>query len=216
MNREDPEIELTADNTITPRVISRPRPEQPVQVVGKVGGGPPQPPVFLHLDAVATILASLPEGKPVEAGGLLVGYNCTDANGSYLLVTDAIPAALAEGQRLSLTFTHEAWHQMLEHKQCQYADELIVGWYHTHPGLGVFLSGQDLFIHQYFFADSMQVALVIDPAEFTWGLFYWRNEELVAATAYYIYGQADNTYEALDSLLGEYTANWEIAGRSHE
>ncbi len=216
MNDKDPEIKLSEQSVTRDHTTSRPRPNQPVEVVGKVGGVAAGLPVFMHLDTVATILSSLPEGEPLEAGGLLVGYNCADTNGSYLLVTDAISAALAESQRLSLTFTHQAWDQMLEHKQRKYPDELIVGWYHTHPGLGVFLSGQDLFIHQHFFADSMQVALVIDPAQFTWGLFYWRNEELVAATTYYIYGQADNTYEALDRLLGEYTVNWEIAGRLHE
>jgi len=216
MSREEPEIELVADSQTEPRIISRPRPQHPVAVVGKIGAAPPAPPTFLHLDAVATIMASLPEGRLVEAGGLLVGYNCADADGRYLLVIDAIPATLAAGQRLSLTFTHEAWDQMLDRKQHEYPDEQIVGWYHSHPGLGVFLSGRDLFIHQHFFADTMQIALVIDPADFTWGLFCWRNKELVAATAYYIYGQADNTYEALDRLLGKYRANWQITRRPYE
>ena len=216
MNDEDLEIELAKENAPGEQPMSRLRPDQPVEVVGKVGTVPAGLSVFVHLDTMASILSALPSDKPIEAGGLLIGYNCVDVQGKYLLITDAIPATLAEGQRLCLTFTHQAWDQMLTHKHREFPGELIVGWYHTHPGLGVFLSGPDLFIHQHFFSDPMQVALVIDPAQFTWGLFYWRNEELVAATTYYIYGQADNTYEALDRLLGEYTANWEIAGRLHE
>ncbi len=209
MNHEDAEMELTADSIITQRVIARPRPHRPVQAGGKVGAVPDAP-LFLHLDAVTTILDSLAREEPVEAGGLLVGHSCTDSSGPYLLITQAIPATLARGERLCLTFTHEAWNQMLDRKQKEYSEELIVGWYHTHPGLGVFLSGRDLFIHQHFFTDAMQVALVIDPADFTWGLFYWQNDELVAANGYYIYGRSDQTYQALAELLTEYGVSWGI------
>lgn len=211
MNREDPEIELTPDTASERRVISRPRPQQPVQVVGE---SPSPRPIFLHLDAVARILASLPRGDLVEAGGLLVGYGCRDARGLYLLIEEAIPATSAQGQRLSVTFTHQAWEEMLARKQSEYPAHRIVGWYHTHPNLGVFLSERDLFIHQHFFADSMHIALVIDPADFTWGLFYWQNNDLVAATGYYIYGQGDKTYQALAELLTQYGAKWQL--RTHE
>lgn len=210
MDQEQPEIELTTDTTGEQSIISRPRPQQPVQVVGEVGESPGQRPIFLHLDAVVTILASLPTGEPVEAGGLLIGYNCADAHGHYLLVEEAIPATLAQGRRLSLTFTHQAWEEMLARKQSEYPAQRIVGWYHTHPGLGVFLSGHDLFIHQHFFADSTHVALVIDPADFTWGLFYWQNSDLVAASGYFIYGREDNTYQTLTELLARYSAHWEL------
>jgi len=33
----------------------------------------------------------------------------------------------------------------------QFADKKIVGWYHSHPGFGIFLSEYDLFIHRNFF-----------------------------------------------------------------
>ena len=210
MNGEDLEIELTEESTPGERPISRPRPEQPVTVVGKVGEAPTGLPVFVHLDTVASILSALPAHKPVEAGGLLVGYNCADAQGSYLLITDAIPASLAEGQRLCLTFTHQAWDKMLARKQREHPDELIVGWYHTHPGLGVFLSRPDLFIHQHFFADRMQVAIVVDPFDFTWGVFCWQDEGLVAASGYYICGQVNRTYQVLVEILTKYRVSWPL------
>ncbi|MBI4778022.1 hypothetical protein HY792_03780, partial [Candidatus Desantisbacteria bacterium] len=40
----------------------------------------------------------------------------------------------------------------------------VVGWYHTHPGLGLFMSHYDSFIHNNFFSLSCQIALVVDPA----------------------------------------------------
>ena len=39
----------------------------------------------------------------------------------------------------------------------------IVGWWHSHPGFGCFLSTTDLKTQEFFFPESYQVALVIDP-----------------------------------------------------
>jgi proteasome lid subunit RPN8/RPN11 len=49
----------------------------------------------------------------------------------------------------------------------------MVGWYHTHPGFGIFLSGMDLFIHQNFFTQIWHVAYVLDPRARTSGFFCW-------------------------------------------
>jgi proteasome lid subunit RPN8/RPN11 len=39
----------------------------------------------------------------------------------------------------------------------------IVGWWHSHPGFGCFLSRTDLHTQEFFFPESYQVALVVDP-----------------------------------------------------
>jgi len=39
----------------------------------------------------------------------------------------------------------------------------ILGWFHSHPDFGCFLSTTDLKTQQYFFPESYQVALVVDP-----------------------------------------------------
>ncbi|MFX1502433.1 MAG: Mov34/MPN/PAD-1 family protein [Promethearchaeota archaeon] len=41
----------------------------------------------------------------------------------------------------------------------------IVGWWHSHPGFGCFLSATDVKTQKYFFPESYQVALVIDPVD---------------------------------------------------
>ena len=53
----------------------------------------------------------------------------------------------------------------------------MVGWYHTHPGWGVFLSGMDLFICNNFFNRPLDVALVIDPCAGDRGWFQWSTDE---------------------------------------
>ena len=42
-------------------------------------------------------------------------------------------------------------------------DIRIIGWWHSHPNFGCFLSSSDLQTQKYFFPESYQVALVIDP-----------------------------------------------------
>lgn len=113
-----------------------------------------------------------------EVGGVLVGRTPVDRG--LPLVTGAIPAVSADEQRATLTFTQEAWahvHRTLERDFP--ADEQIVGWYHSHPGFGIFLSGHDLFIHENFFSSPSQIAVVIDPHARTEGVFVWRSSELV-------------------------------------
>jgi proteasome lid subunit RPN8/RPN11 len=114
-----------------------------------------------------------------EVGGVLVGRLAAD--GGLPLVTGAIPALRADEQRATLTFTHETWahvHRILESEFPP--DEQIVGWYHSHPGFGVFLSGHDLFIHENFFTAPSQIAVVIDPHARREGVFAWQGPQLIA------------------------------------
>jgi hypothetical protein len=53
----------------------------------------------------------------------------------------------------------------------------MVGWYHTHPGWGVFLSGMDTFICEHFFNKPLDVALVIDPRQQERGFFQWTTSQ---------------------------------------
>ncbi|NJL57944.1 hypothetical protein HC928_24580 [bacterium] len=41
-------------------------------------------------------------------------------------------------------FTPECWQAILRIQKDQYPQTTIVGWYHSHPGHGIFLSGTDL------------------------------------------------------------------------
>jgi hypothetical protein len=59
-----------------------------------------------------------------------------------------------------------------------YPDMRILGWYHTHPGHGIFLSDMDLFIHKHFFNLPWHVAFVFDPQNQEEGLFAWRSANM--------------------------------------
>jgi len=204
MSTEGPEIEIGSAQA-SPRRI-QPRPSSPLFAVGEVGAAGEGRDIFLHLEAIGAIVDSLPGSKRVEVGGLLVGRECEDEAGAYLLIAGAIRARQTRGTSVSLTFTHETWNQLSAEKASCYPDQAIVGWYHTHPGLGVFLSERDLFIHRNCFADSTHIAMVIDPSKFAWGIFYWQDSELLAAPGCYIYGEPAGKYERLSELLPRYQA----------
>ncbi len=204
MSKEDQGIKLSPVQARERR--QAPRPSAPLVVVGEVGSVGEGRAIFLHVRAIAAIMDSLPGQERMEVGGLLVGAECQDQVGAYLLIAGAVGAGSARSTPMAVTFTHEAWDQLLAEKAARYPGEAVVGWYHTHPGLGVFLSPQDLFIHRNFFAEAVHVALVVDPADFTWGIFYWQGPDLVAAQGCYIYGEPQEGYDHLAGLLRNYQA----------
>src|SRR5438105_12337427 len=56
----------------------------------------------------------------------------------------------------------------------------LIGWYHTHPDLGVFLSPTDLEkTHRVLFAEPFQVALVYDPVRQRAGYFFWEGPQII-------------------------------------
>lgn len=193
------------------------RPAGPVFIVAEKGQAETGAlEVYLHLEAVEDILGSVPPGARYEIGGLLAGEAGEDEQGVFVLLRRALPARQARGERTSLTFTPEAWEELwaAQERECPHCR--IVGWYHTHPGLGVFLSQQDLFIHRHFFDEAFHIALVLDPADFTWGIFYWEDKRLRSAPGLNLYSEAAHSYPQLVQALREVAPPWIIGPESDE
>lgn len=102
-----------------------------------------------------------------ELGGMLFGKIV--ANKTEIL--GFVPALKASKEQVSLTFTHEVWEEILQEGAERFPDYRIVGWYHTHPAFGIFLSDYDSFIQENFFSGKAQLALVIDPIAGSLGWF---------------------------------------------
>ena len=85
-----------------------------------------------------------------------------------------------------MRFTHATWAAMTRRAEEDYPGELVVGWQHTHPGLGVFLSAYDLFIHRHFFSQPWQIALVVDPRARQCGFFQWLGGKVVDCGFVYV------------------------------
>lgn len=112
-----------------------------------------------------------------EVAGVLVGpHPEKQPNGRYVVhITDYIIAKHTRMQGASVTYTPESWRYVNDVMMARYPDEecVIVGWYHTHPGFGIFLSNMDLFIHHNFFTQKWHIALVLDPVGKRSGFFSW-------------------------------------------
>jgi proteasome lid subunit RPN8/RPN11 len=112
--------------------------------------------------------------KSAEVCGVLIGTVQEDA----IAVTACIRGLNAEQGGAHVTFTQDTWAHIYKIKDAEYPDERILGWYHSHPGFGVFLSDHDTFIHKNFFSAPQQVAWVYDPISDEEGCFGWIGERL--------------------------------------
>lgn len=121
-----------------------------------------------------------------EVGGILVGEVLRDENGPFLKVDDIIEALHAEESGTELTITHATWNHIHQQMDTTFSGKRILGWYHTHPNFGIFLSERDQFIQQSFFNLPFQIALVYDPVNRTHGVFSWRDSKPWRVRQYWI------------------------------
>jgi proteasome lid subunit RPN8/RPN11 len=106
-----------------------------------------------------------------EVCGVLVGNVYCDQAGPFVLVENMVAGKATSADAGHVTFTAATWQHIHSEMDRSYADHRIVGWYHTHPGHGLFLSEMDLFLHNSFFGLHWQVALVYDPQLLEDGMF---------------------------------------------
>jgi proteasome lid subunit RPN8/RPN11 len=145
-------------------------------------------PVFLDRRAADAIERHALSDTSVELGGILLGKECLDpASGQlFVWVNQSLEAKHYANTQASFTYTHDSWEEITRERDSRFPQYDIVGWYHTHPNFGIFLSHHDLFIHHNFFSQALQVAYVVDPINQTRGFFHWRDGGMAQVTGYYL------------------------------
>jgi proteasome lid subunit RPN8/RPN11 len=145
-------------------------------------------PIFLDRRAADAIERHALSDISVELGGILLGKECLDQQTGqpFVWITQSLEAKHYANTQASFTYTHDSWEEITRQRDQKFPDCDIVGWYHTHPSFGIFLSHHDLFIHEHFFAQPLQVAYVVDPINQTRGFFQWRNGDMVQVAGYYL------------------------------
>jgi proteasome lid subunit RPN8/RPN11 len=114
----------------------------------------------------------------VEVCGILVGNVYRDEDKPFVHIEAAIRGNHATSKSAQVTFTADTWTSIQQILETSHPDKRILGWYHTHPGYGIFLSDMDVFIHKNFFSLPWHTAFVYDPQANEEGLFVWRNGAL--------------------------------------
>jgi len=128
--------------------------------------------VATYIDAavIEAVWRHVSLNRRTELGGVLIGH-CAEDNGVFVRVTASLDARHTTKTAGSLTFTHKTWADLADRIGEQYAGSRVVGWYHSHPGHGVFMSRYDRFIHENFFRHPWQCAMVLDSVRGEEGLF---------------------------------------------
>ncbi len=132
--------------------------------------------VFFAQSAYARCVEHAESDLNHEVGGALIGevrYDPTAAR-TYIVIQDILPARYTAAGRAHVTFTQNTLVYLNNELESRFPGKRMVGWYHTHPRFGVFLSGYDAWLHRHFFDDPIQVALVIDPVNVQGGFFCWQ------------------------------------------
>jgi proteasome lid subunit RPN8/RPN11 len=150
--------------------------------------GPADLPIFLDRRAADAIERHALSDTSVELGGILLGKECLDpATGEvFVWITHSLEAKHYANTQASFTYTHDSWEEITRERDQRFPEHDIVGWYHTHPSFGIFLSHHDLFIHHNFFAQPLQVAYVVDPINQTRGFFQWRDGGMTQVGGYHL------------------------------
>lgn len=137
-------------------------------------------------DAYSRMKAHAATTDEVEIMGVLVGDVKRDTQGPFLYVTAVIEGEDTKNYGAQVTLTHQAWQHIYGIFDKQYSDRKIVGWYHTHPGFGVFLSKMDMFIQENYFNAPFHVAVVIETKRKEEGCFAWVRGSCLPLARYWV------------------------------
>jgi proteasome lid subunit RPN8/RPN11 len=159
--------------------------------------------VFLSQSAYCRISLHSTSELDDEVGGALVGLWCLDrdSNEQFIVVQHMLPARHTRQGSVYLTFTQDTLVDFHEQIEKNYEGKRIVGWYHTHPRMGIFLSHFDTWLHNNFFPEPWQVALVVEPHGSTAGFFIRRDDSVLDPTRYF-------GFHELNGNMGRSMVNW--------
>lgn len=115
-----------------------------------------------HLDGDITI----------ERMGLLFGRVEQQAGIPLIVnIRASHPLHSSSASSTYVAMLHDQWPSAWRHLTPCEPDLQLLGWYHSHPGHGIFLSATDLNTQALWFRQPWHVALVYDPISHSYGAF---------------------------------------------
>jgi len=97
-----------------------------------------------------------------EAMGFMLGDICEHEGRRFVMVRDIVTGALLSSAD-RVRFDNESYYELFSELDSSGFDYVIVGWYHSHPGYGCFMSSVDLNTQVTSFHESFHSAIVVDP-----------------------------------------------------
>ncbi len=180
------ELQFEDVQTIVPedRLLPTLDPKRRVQAMGTIQQDDLH--IFLREEILREIIIYSKSNTSRELGGVLIGDFYKWKSTYWIEIVGYVKAVRYENTSASFKFTLDTQEQIQRDKEKRFNDKPIVGWQHTHPHYGIFLSGYDQFIHNNFFSQPWHVALVVDPCADTMGFFQTKRSRIVACGFFYI------------------------------
>lgn len=148
----------------------------------------------------------------------MIGEWCLDEKSGqqFIIVDHALPARHTRQSNVHLTFTQDSLVAIHDEIDKYHKGKKIVGWYHTHPRMGIFLSHYDTWLHRYFFPEPWQVALVIEPISASGGIFIRQTDGGLDPTRYFGFFELDGNFGRSMVYWKNLTASEEEGAKTHE
>jgi proteasome lid subunit RPN8/RPN11 len=161
----------------------RANPIVPVHVWRSPAGAAVDIVIVTALEVYATVHEHAVASLPNETGGFLVGRVGFDPRDEswHLAVEEAVPVTPSVQFPTHFQFTWRDVDRVRTYREGH--GKALLGWYHTHPDFGVFLSDTDLEkTHRVLFAEPFQIGLVYDPVRSRAGYFFWEGPQRIDAS----------------------------------
>ncbi|MCL1979381.1 MAG: hypothetical protein FWG60_04415 [Methanomassiliicoccaceae archaeon] len=127
--------------------------------------------LYVSEDVIASMADHSERGyrENKEVMGLMIGHILKDGEGTYVKVLDVATSGL-DADEASVRFRKENMEELfVTIDRCK--GDAVVGWYHSHLGIGCYLSDVDIRTHVGIFGDDTGFAIVIDPSDSTLAAF---------------------------------------------
>lgn len=145
------------------RVSQAERHDEPIDFDFPLGEINPSLPVVLVTRATIHAMYSHAKSEMQhEVGGFVLGLPLRERSGGTAVTY--IEESIRARYESTPTFVTLHADSFIDLEQVR-GDRLLVGWYHSHPRLGIFLSGTDIRNYSTYHPDPYQVAVVVDPSK---------------------------------------------------
>jgi proteasome lid subunit RPN8/RPN11 len=125
--------------------------------------------VFIRQSCIAAMESHVRQDILREQAGILCGQAYRDPSGQHYIEVTAAVAVQTLNSSSYFRFHERSWQAVWE---TMGNDGNILGWYHSHPGMGIFLSATDLRTQELYFGAPWQIAVVLDPVSREIGAFH--------------------------------------------
>jgi proteasome lid subunit RPN8/RPN11 len=133
--------------------------------------------VWILQSAYRQVVDHLTHDTSREHGGLLLGYEADVGGRPAVVIAHSLPANHTKGSPVRLEIKEDSWAEWdrISDRYTRDYGWRRIGWYHSHPGIRIFLSRWDLDVCRDWERPT-HVAMVVDPVG-SQGGFFVRGEE---------------------------------------